>query len=448
MNRGPRDRATTEHHYVEERLSAYLDGRLSSDERRVVEHHLARCSTCRWNLRTLRQTVEWARELPMVPVPRAFTLPVAPRARVVPQPRRSWLPLLQGATALVALLLVFVVAGDVLLLGLWPASAPRPAAMPEQPAATVEVTQEVALSKEAGPPPAEEVEKAAVVATPTPSLFAPPEMAQEVPPEGTVPAEGVAGSPLPSVTQESMAELMAAAPLSLTITPTAEVWGLGGAISEPQPIEGSAMALAAPPVTEPFTLPRLDIVTARSWTTETVLLTPSLPATLPGMVPSFTTPAPEVQERVPGAETREGAVISPYMGISPTVAVEAPAISPSPTVEARALAVVPSPTAETKALPSTRGPLAPQATAAPAQVEEEPPAPTAVAVAPQPVLPTPVAQLEEPAPAGEDSERAALALERMSLVGWLRAAEIGLGTLFVVLAMVTLVLMIGRRQAR
>lgn len=451
MNRGPGDRATTEHRYVEERLSAYLDGRLSSQEQRVVEHHLARCPACRWNLRTLRQTVQWTRELPMVPVPRAFTLPVAPRARAVPSPRRSWLPVLQGATALVALLLVVVVAGDLLLLGLLPASAPRPVAVPEQPAAAVQVTEEVALLKEAGPPPSGEVEKAAVVASPAPSLLAQPEMAPEVPPQRTVEAEGaVARSAVPSpmTREESMAELMVAEPLPLTITPTAEVWGLGGAISEPQPMEGPAMALAAP-VTEPVILPTLDIAMARSWTTETVPVTPSLPATLPEVVPSFTTPAPDVHAPVPGAEAREGAVISPSIGISPAVTVEAPAISPSPTVEAEAFAVVPSPTGEMKALPSARAPLAPQSTAAPTQVEQEPPAPTALAAAPQPVLPTPVGQVvQEAAPAREDSERAALAPERTPLVGWLRAAEIGLGTLFVVLAMVTLVLMIGRRQAR
>ncbi len=451
MNRGPGDRATIEHRYVEERLSAYLDGRLSSQEQRVVEHHLARCPACRWNLRTLRQTVQWTRELPTVPVPRAFTLPVAPRARAVPRPRRSWLPVLQGATALVALLLVVVVAGDLLLLGLLPASAPRPVAMPEQPAAAVQVTQEAALSKEAGPPPSEKVEKAVVVASPTPSLLAQPEMAPEVPPQETAQAEAaVVGSPLPftTTTQESMAELMVAEPLSLTITSTVEPLGVGGAISEPQPIEGSAMALAAP-VTEPVILPTLDMAMARSWTTETVPLPPSLPATPPEMVPSFTAPAPDVHAPVAGAEAREGTVISPSIGISPMATVEVPAVSPSPTVEAEALAVVPSPTMEMKALPSARAPLAPQPTAEPTQVKERPSTPTAVAAAPQPVLPTPVGQVvQEAAPAREDSERAALALDRTPLVGWLRAAEIGLGTLFVVLAMVTLVLMIGRRQAR
>lgn len=89
-----------------------------------------------------------------------------------------------------------------------------------------------------------------------------------------------------------------------------------------------------------------------------------------------------------------------------------------------------------------------QPTATPTLVEAKPPAPTAVAAAPQPVLPTPMAQGQEPTLAGEDSERMTWALERTTLMGWLRIAEIGLGTLFVVLAMTTLVLMIGHRQTQ
>jgi anti-sigma factor RsiW len=116
----------TEHGYVEERLSAYLDGELTQREKGIVERHLATCQDCRWNLDTLRQTVQWVQELPSVPVPRVFTIPVS--AQPARAPRRRWgVPLLQGATALVALMLVFVVAGDFFLTGSWsglPLAAP------------------------------------------------------------------------------------------------------------------------------------------------------------------------------------------------------------------------------------------------------------------------------------------------------------------------------------
>jgi len=102
---------TTEHEYVEERLSAYLDGELSQKEWAVVDRHLAACQSCQWNLATLKQTIQWTREMPAVPVPRVFTIPAS--AAPARRPRRNWgfVPLLQGATAIVALLLFFVMAG-------------------------------------------------------------------------------------------------------------------------------------------------------------------------------------------------------------------------------------------------------------------------------------------------------------------------------------------------
>lgn len=444
MNRGPGDRATTEHDYVEERLSAYLDGVLSAREQRIVDHHLARCPACRWNLRTLRQTVQWTRELSMVPVPRAFTLPTTVRARPAPRPRRSFLPLLQGATVLVALLLVFVVAGDVWLLGLLPASAPRPVAAPEQPAAQVEVSRGTALQKEAAPAPLAEA-KREVEATAAPS----PPVSVETESGGQVVARVPVESPPSSRTQETQPEGQPAEPPSLTLSITEKVFGLGGAVSETQPVESPEMAWGVL-VTEPLTMPMLDMAMARRWITETALLTLPLSAEASSMASPFTAPIPGIQEPIPGTETRESPV-TPIPAIpSPTMVVEALAVAPSPTMVVEALAVGPSPTIEIKAMPTDRPSLASpaQPTATPTLVEAKPPAPTTGAAAPQPVLPTPMVQGQEPAPAGEDSERMTWALERTTLMGWLRIAEIGLGTLFVVLAMTTLVLMIGRRQTQ
>ena len=122
LSRGSSNRS--EHQYVEERLSAYLDGVLPPGERQNVETHLAACPRCQWSFETLRETVQWTRELPTVSLPRVFTIPVP----VQPEPvvRRGWgLPVLQAATALVALLFFFAVAGDFVLTGLLPSSAPQ-----------------------------------------------------------------------------------------------------------------------------------------------------------------------------------------------------------------------------------------------------------------------------------------------------------------------------------
>ena len=112
MNRIRKRDGTTEHRYVEERLSAYLDGQLTPREHNAVRQHLTTCQECQWNLSTLQQTVQWTGALPNIPAPRVFTIP-AP-AQTIPASRRrlGFVPLLQGATALVALLLVFMLTGD------------------------------------------------------------------------------------------------------------------------------------------------------------------------------------------------------------------------------------------------------------------------------------------------------------------------------------------------
>jgi hypothetical protein len=133
----------TEHEYVEEQLSAYIDGELSAQERDKVERHLATCEDCRWNLDTLRQTVQWTAELPTVPVPRVFTIPVPAEPERAPRWRWS-LPVLQGATALAALLLVFAFAGDFMLSAVLPGAAPEPARFMEQAVDDVAVTEAAA----------------------------------------------------------------------------------------------------------------------------------------------------------------------------------------------------------------------------------------------------------------------------------------------------------------
>ncbi len=140
-----------DHQYVTDRLSTYLDGELSPQERKAVHQHLDGCQACQWQLDTLRQTVQWTRELPTIPVPRVFTIPplTQPVPVAAPRRRRSFVPLLQGATALLALLLVFVVASDVMLSSILPAAAPPAAGMPELAPAAVEVTQVVQVMEKA-----------------------------------------------------------------------------------------------------------------------------------------------------------------------------------------------------------------------------------------------------------------------------------------------------------
>jgi hypothetical protein len=146
---------TTEHGYFEERLSAYLDGELTPGEVEAVEQHLEACPACQWNLETLGQTIQWTRELPTLTVPRVFTIPVSAEPERPARRRWSFVPVLQGATALIALLLVFAVAGDLMFGDLSTGSAPDMALQQEAVSSSMEPTQvaEKAVEEPATEPP-------------------------------------------------------------------------------------------------------------------------------------------------------------------------------------------------------------------------------------------------------------------------------------------------------
>jgi hypothetical protein len=129
--RDERRNGQTEHDRFSELLSAYLDGQVTADERVALDRHLATCAGCRRQLDELNWTVELLRELPAVPVPRSFAVPVTgptPAGRFW-----SWLTgdrgflFLRGATALVTALLVVVFSLDRLGPVPWRGGATLPA---------------------------------------------------------------------------------------------------------------------------------------------------------------------------------------------------------------------------------------------------------------------------------------------------------------------------------
>ncbi len=63
------------HRWVQENLSAYIDGELPAPEKARLEGHLDGCAECAYDLETLRQTVALVRALPTQPVPRSFAIP-------------------------------------------------------------------------------------------------------------------------------------------------------------------------------------------------------------------------------------------------------------------------------------------------------------------------------------------------------------------------------------
>ncbi len=98
------------------RLSAYLDGQLSSREQARLLARLEADAGLRAALENLQATRDALRSLPPVRAPRNFTL----SPEMVSQPRRKTTPLVpifRLASVLASLLFVIVVVGDVLGLG-------------------------------------------------------------------------------------------------------------------------------------------------------------------------------------------------------------------------------------------------------------------------------------------------------------------------------------------
>ncbi len=243
----------------DELLSAYLDDQLSAGERARLEAQLATDPVLRAELDTLRHTVALVRDLPPVPIPRNFILPrtVAARPRPVQRarPRPAWTaPLLTAATAVVSLVFVVVLAGDLLLSGVG-GQAFAPAAAPPMEAEAPQVALESAPVIEEVEVEVEEVIPAAT-SLPMP-MEVPPEVVStavveaehydaEAPraAETTVPAAGgglsenaTAPAPSPSPAVVEKAAVAPTAPTVATALPQEETNG-----AEPTPSEVAEVA--------------------------------------------------------------------------------------------------------------------------------------------------------------------------------------------------------------
>ncbi len=101
------------HAYVEDRLSAYIDGQLSDEERANVRKHLQQCESCQASLDSLGWTIKLLKQVPAPPLPRQFTLPVpeSPRAPATP----DWLKWgLAAASSVAALAFIILLSVNVL----------------------------------------------------------------------------------------------------------------------------------------------------------------------------------------------------------------------------------------------------------------------------------------------------------------------------------------------
>ena len=102
-----------------EQLSAYLDGIMTAEEKRLIEEHLSTCEHCKTTLSELKKTQEALRNLEEVEPPPWFTQKIMNRVREEAEPKKGLLqrlfyplhikiPVEALATCLVVVLALFV----------------------------------------------------------------------------------------------------------------------------------------------------------------------------------------------------------------------------------------------------------------------------------------------------------------------------------------------------
>ena len=282
-----------EHQFVGVRLSAYVDDEVSHRERRRIEAHLAHCEECRAELRALRWTVGLLRQAPPVKAPRLFVVREADLAKEQrPVRRRAPLLVTQWATAVVALLFVLVLGGDLLAGRGLPRRATAPLARGGREMVTVTQVVEKAAAEEVAVEEAveqreDQVARDAPEATPLsiPTLEARVE-AEAAPVEAQVTKEveretagetpmamkapeGVGGGGGP-VTATQEAEVMLAQPAPAT-TATGAVAAAEALEETPSPPEASEVEV------------QLDVAAEAVKETERVLPTPAQPSEAYGL---------------------------------------------------------------------------------------------------------------------------------------------------------------------
>ncbi len=230
------------HAWVEERLSAYVDGQLAPNERAQLENHLRDCARCQASLASLKWTISLLKQAPAPALPRSFILPRQGSRGLRPesaQPApffRFGFGALRAATALATLVLCAVVGAD-LILQFGGASAPafapaaREVAAPTQ-AALVPPTIQPSAADKVAPTPLRVAGSATSSPQPTappPQLLAQPKSAATPPPAaGAAQAQAtltrpVAAPPAPRAADGVTTTLTAGVQLnapSATPTPT------------------------------------------------------------------------------------------------------------------------------------------------------------------------------------------------------------------------------------
>ena len=235
----------TDHIRAGDLFSAYIDQRVTADEKIFVERHVAACAACRAQLQSTRSMVAALKAMPVVRAPRSFVLP---RSMAV-QPRPSifnWYPALRLATVMAAVAFVLVFAGDLLTMRpagggnvVMSASSPAVVAPTVAPAAPEQMPSAATMAKSS---PADQQPPSAA---PAPAMPAPAIPA----PAGAAPMVGAAANAQPTATLDA-ADAARATALSTQATPT-ETQSAYAMTGTAETTATVAMAPAIEPTPEP-----------------------------------------------------------------------------------------------------------------------------------------------------------------------------------------------------
>ena len=244
-----------DHLKAEELFSAYIDNRVTADEKSFVERHTAACADCHAKLQAARSLVAAMWAMPVVKAPRSFVLQSKMPRKMARQPQRSilaWYPALRLATALAVVALVLVFAGD-LFTASYGSSMNIPRAVPQ--AAMMAPTAAPAMATQ-------QVARAQATNAPAPTAAAKLTMDQTQSADATSPAGAQLSAPQPAPALSaatSMSLAAGAAPASSaapSVTSTGEVTvaraSAPQATPTAEPASDAATAISIVPVAAPI----------------------------------------------------------------------------------------------------------------------------------------------------------------------------------------------------
>jgi anti-sigma factor RsiW len=250
-----RERTKSSTEITQEALNAYLDNALAAAERQRLEQQLGQDARLRAELQQLRVLKQQLAQMPRRRVPRNFTLDPAVYGRPQRQPLLQLYPVLQGATALAALVFILVL-GLGFFQGQFGGGQPQTAAVEVTRVVTEVMTEEQAVAEEPAELPAEEPVAEAPAAAESSAMEtaveAPVEEAEEAapaaeadlamqvsPPSGTL-ESGAATIEVQTDTQEALplgAEATVVAADETSAAREGEVAATDEAIADSEPFE-------------------------------------------------------------------------------------------------------------------------------------------------------------------------------------------------------------------